>query len=264
MSVPAAFIQFGAGRLFFNPIGGNLAVNPTPRQAFTIQDVMIDFSGDIKELRGSTQYPEDTAVGDRKSTFKFGIGRNDLAFLNQVYFADVTTAGGETISAIEAHAIPGSGPYTITITPPGSGTFTQDLGVAYQSNIVAQLTNVGSGSLTAAGQYKIASAVYTFDAADAGTIVLISYAWSQTTQGNAYQVNNQAMGYGPIVEIYLQDTYQNVAVTGGYVYPTYILRSARIGKVGIPGKRADYSIIEMEGGFFANAAGRVLDMFSIN
>src|SRR6185312_14240440 len=100
----------------------------------------------------------------------------------------------------EAHSVPASTPFTVTIAPPGSGTFTLDLGVIYASgaNAGVRLQKVASGPI--AGQYSVASGVYTFATADANAAIWISYQYTVTT-GQTFQINNQPMGYGPVVSL---------------------------------------------------------------
>ena len=75
----------------------------------------------------------------------------------------------------ETDFIPGSAPYTITpthTTADGSAFAATDLGVIFTSNS-QPLTRVGSNPL--ASQYSFADGVYTFNAANTGTSVKMSY-----------------------------------------------------------------------------------------
>lgn len=260
----SSYIQFAAGKLYINPTAGNLAVNPTAVQGFTIQDVQIDISGEVKELKGANQFPDDVAAGDKKGTGKFAIGRKDLNMLNQIFFADVVLAGGTSVVENQKFTPSGS---AVTVTPPGSGTFTTDLGVQYQGSGIA-LTRLATGT-PATGQYTVSAGVYTFAAGDtaAAAGVVISYAYTVTT-GFTYQVNNQALGYGPQVEVYLVDTYQplNVGTPSAPIneYNVIHLFAAKITKITIGNKRADYSIPEVDFSYFQAANGRVMEMFAVN
>ena len=258
----AAYIQIGSGRVYLNPIGGNESVNPTPIQAFTIQDVTVDVAGDIKELRGQNQFPDDTATTDKKLTGKFGIGRKDLTLFNQVFYADVVSTTGQSVSPNEVHSIPAT-PYQVTVTPPASGTFEVDLGVYYQATGI-ELVRVASSPAT--GQYSVNSGTgqYTFAAADTTLDVVISYAYTLTGHGATYQVSNQAIGYGPIVEMWIVDQYQPLVVSSANVYNVIRIYNTKVNKITIGNKRADYSIPEIDWAGYANAAGRVLDMYSVN
>jgi hypothetical protein len=253
----SAYIQFGSGKLFLNPNAGNLAVNPTPLKALTIQDVSIDISGDIKELKGASQFPDDVAVGDKKGTGKFSIGRKDLSMFNQIFFADISAAGGVSVSPDEAHSIPATTPFTITMAPPDTSVFANDLGVNYAGTGKA-FTKVASGPTV--GQYSvvIATGVYTFAAADEGVAVTISYSFTLSAAGATYQVNNQVLGWGPQVEMFLVDTYQPVSG----IFSVIHLYAAKVSKVSIGNKRVDYSMPEVDFSYFQSASGRVIDLYS--
>lgn len=259
----AAYIQLGAGRLYTRPTAGNLAVDPTPLEGYTVQDVSIDISGDIKELRGQNQFPDDTGTTDKKLTGKFGIGRKDLTMFNQIFFADTISTTGESVSPNETHAIPTT-PYIVTVVPPVSGTFQEDLGVSYQATGV-DLIAIPSGT-PATGQYVVNSSTgaYTFAAADTTLNVNISYSYTMTGQGATYQVNNQTIGYGPQIEVWVVDTYQSVVVSSKNVYNLIRIYAAKVNKITIGNKRADYSIPEVDWTGFASSSGRVLDMYSVN
>lgn len=250
-----SYIQLGSGLLILNPIGGNLATNPTAVKPVTLQDIKIEIKGTIKELMGQYQFPDDTGTVDKKGTFEFSMGRKDYFLLNQVFNADTVVVGGTTVAYNEAHSVPGSVAYTVTITPPSSGTFVEDLSVYYATG--AQLQKVASGS-EAAGKYSVnaSTGVYTFASADASASVLISYAYSLSAAGATYQVNNQVQGYGPSFEAFILDSYQSGGCTR--------LAQAKISDVSLNNKRADYAMVDLKGSFFASSTGRVMDLYSTN
>lgn len=255
------YIQFGAALLYLNPNGGNQAVNPTAGRGLVIQNLEIDQSGDIKELRGQNQYPEDTARSDIKSNFKFSLGKSDYFLLTQVVWGDLYEAGGVSVSPNEAHSVPGSVAYTITVTPPGSGTFLEDLGVQYATG--GNFENLGSGSVSAAGQYTVSAGVYTFDSADASANVVISYAYTLASVGTTYQINQHVQGYSPQFELFAVETYSKASAGTNLVIPSTIrLYACKIGKVTFPYKRNDYKMVDIEGMYFASASGQVAAFYA--
>jgi hypothetical protein len=244
------YIQYGSAYLYVNPKSGNLATPTLPVFPFTVQDVEVSFKGKADELRGQLRIPEDVAVGDISITGKFGIGRKDWLLFNQLYFSDLVVTGGTSVSPLEAHTIPASVAYTVTTVPPGSGVFSEDLGVMY-AGTGQRLQLVGS--LTAAGQYMVntSTGVYTFDVADASASVLISYSYTLTT-GATYEVNNQIQGFGPQLEFFLVDRYQLVAGVANTMW----LKSVKCHSLGNVGNKRDkYAMPEIE--FTAFAAGPV-------
>lgn len=98
--------QFGTGVLFVNPTSGNLAANPTPRRPLTLQDISIEFSQDLKELKGQSKVADDVAPGDIKVSGKFSFGRHDIDLYNQIMFADTRQTGTKQIVYNEQHIIP--------------------------------------------------------------------------------------------------------------------------------------------------------------
>lgn len=243
--------QFGSGRLFLNPVGGNLLTNPspTPYAALTVQDVSVDISVDLKELIGFNQYPDDVAPGTKKVSGKFTIGRIDIGMFNQIFFADEQSSGMKSILADEVHPFSGSVPVT------NLATFLTDLGPRYQANGKAMIRTT---SLTPGlGYYSVTAGTYTFNAGETGN-VLISYVYS-TIQGLTVSLNNQLMGYGPIFELWLAEAYQMVNNIPNGIH----LYACRASKLGQALKNVDYDKPEIDYMAFANAAGNVGEFFQI-
>ena len=85
--------NFGCGNLFGNPNAQNLATNPTPQWFGTVQDISVDIDATIKELRGQFQFPDDTAVADKKLSIKCKFGKIEAQLFNQLFFADTYNTG---------------------------------------------------------------------------------------------------------------------------------------------------------------------------
>lgn len=253
-------ILFGVANVFMNPKTGNFPTLPSNQQLVTLQDFAIDIDLTIKELRGQFQWPDDTADSDRKGTWKSGFGRMDIDAYNQLIYGEPTIAtGGDWINVNEQHTIPASTPFTITVN--NAATFDGDEGVIYASGSAAQagqkLRNNGL-SAPSTFQYTFTNGgVYTFAAADAGLLVNISYR-SAVTTGRKLTLTNHAQGYGPGIEIFAANPYQEFTGT----IPNYChLYAAKVTKSGLPLKRADYLITPLEGEFFADAFGNVADFY---
>ena len=254
--------QLGAGRIFANPLGGNQAANPTPQFFGTCQDFSLEIDQKLEELRGASQFPDDVGPTDRKVTAKIGFGKIVLPMLNQLYFADTTDVGVVAISALTSKTVPASpGPYTVIVAPPESGVFSEDLGVIYgvSGGLGATFTKV---TPTAAAEYSVntGTGTYTFNVADAGKAVQISYTYTLAAVGNTQEVNNQVLGYGPVFELWAQFSYQ-VDVAG---YPTngLWLAQCRAGKLSSPLKRAGYMIQTLDIEAYANSSGQVMKWFN--
>src|SRR5581483_7910147 len=112
----------------------------------------------------------------------------------------ITTGSGIQDQAKEVHAAAAS----ITPTPPGSGTFSKDLGVIAQATSVP-LTRVASAPTV--GKYAVTEpgGVYTFNASQTGNL-LISYEYTVTSLVTI-PISNPLQGFSPSFEIHLQENY---------------------------------------------------------
>lgn len=248
--------QGGITAVLANPTGGNLATPSGPQRGFTIQTCELDFQSKIAEALGQNQSPDDIFASDRKYTGKCTVLQINPDIYNALMFGDTITQGQQQIVNVDfAAAVPGTGPYTITITPPTSGVFVQDLGVVYSTNpsgfsASAPFYNVGSGSLTAAGQYKVAGAVYTFDSADSAANVKISYSYSVTT-GRSLTVFNHPQSYGPFCEIYLPLNYQG--------FNTLHIKRVRFTNMGFKLKRDGHLESPLDFSCFPDGSGAIFN-----
>lgn len=249
MQVPG--LQFGAGVVLAVPqiTSGNPAADPTPLGLGVLQNVKMTLGAEIKSLYGQSQWAVDSAIGKRsiKGSFEFAQISNDL--MSQLFFADAPTAGTIVTTPFpgEAHMVPATSAYTITVDNVLEPII--DYGVTYANTGIA-LLNVGSGSLTAAGQYKVvlATGVYTFDAADASAEVLINYGYPEAAQGSTLAVQNHFMGWGPVVGLNLVFPYEGGGI--GFWVP-----NSRLGKIDVATKIDDYAMYTVDFEAFAGAAG---------
>jgi hypothetical protein len=262
MSILAG-LQFGPGFLLAAPQtgSGNPAPNPTPFQVGVIQNMKFTLGADIKSLFGQNQWPVDTAVGKRsiKGSFEFAQISNFL--ISQGFTGDGTSTGVVEDVPEEAQTIPPtSGPYTITVT--NAAHFVADRGVTYQSSGIP-LTNVGSGSLTAAGQYKVntSSGVYTFDSADQDVPVFIAYTYSIAATGTTLTAANHPMGYGPLLSIDAWFPYENGS--GGLAGIGFNFPNARLGKIDAATKLDDYTMYTCDFEAFAGPNGNPFNSYQL-
>ena len=243
-------LQFGAGGVFTSPqtTSGNPPANPTALQVGVVQNAKLTFGADIKSLFGNLQFPVDSAIGKRsiKGSIEFASISN--ALLSQDFFADPVTAGtvDTTFSPGEQHTVPTT-PYEVTVA--NGGTFLQDFGVTYAATGIA-LENVGAGSLTAVGQYKVnlSTGVYTFYSGDAAAVVFINYQWTVSDSGTTLVAESHPMGWGPIVGLFLAFTYEGGGI--GFWLP-----NTRLGKIDLATKIDDYTMFTSDFESFAGSAG---------
>jgi hypothetical protein len=245
-------LQFGAGVVLATPISGtgNPPTNPTPLGLGVLQNVKMTLGADIKTLFGQSQWAVDSAVGKRSIKGTFELAQISNILMSQLFFSDATAAGVSETTTYpgEAHTVPSTSPYTVTVTNASPGPIV-DWGVTYTST-GQPLTNVGSASLTAAGQYKVnlTTGVYTFYSADEGAAVLINYQWPVSGTGDTLTVAQHPMGFGPVVALNIVFPYEGGGV--GFYIP-----NARLGKIDAATKLDDYTMYTVDYEGFAGAAG---------
>ena len=245
-------INFGVGKLIAVPTNaadGSVITNPTPVVLGTMQDVSLDLSVEMKTLYGSKRYPIAVGQGKGKTEIKAKYAEIDGGILGSLFFGRTETAGIKAAVFDSAGTIPATpGPYTLTVAPPGGGSFVSDLGVMNAAT-GEQLSRVAAAP--AAGQYAVSGAgVYTFAAADQGKAVRISYEYSAATGGKVWTITNEVMGYTPSFTLLLQNGYQgkNMVVK---------LNRCVSGKLALPLKNDDFAIYDFDAEAFADANGEL-------
>jgi len=248
--------QFGIGGIWVNPTGGVTAANPTPYELLTVQDVSVDISQDLKELVGQNRYADDVAPAQMKISGKFTPGRIDIGLFNQIFFANVETAGIKQIVKDEAGTV-GTTPYTYLVSQ--KTNFLTDLGVRYAANGMALIRVLATPTV---GQYTVSAGTYTFSAADTNAAILVSYVFTAATTGYTVSLINSLMGYGPIFELWVSEPYQSSPAGVAPAAPNGIhLYCCRLSKLNQALKNTDYLKPEMDFSAFSNAAGQVGELF---
>ena len=247
---------FGAGDFYGVPLTdaqGNAISNPTPIHLGVMQEMSLEFQGDVKELYGQYKFAVDVAGGKNKVSGKVKNAQISGQAVNSLFFGQGMTSGTmmACYSDTAGAAIPSS-PYTITVTPPSSGTFVEDLGVVDSNGV--PFTCVASAPAT--GQYSVSAGTYTFAAADTGKLVFISYRYSATATGaKKISVVNQQMGAAPLIKAELQVQYRGKRAL-------VVLYSSIFTKLSLFGtKLDDYSVPEMDFSGFANGANQIADIY---
>lgn len=246
-------INFGSGKLIAVPTNladGTAIANPTPVILGTMQDVSLDLSVEMKTLYGSKRYPIAVGQGKGKTEIKAKYAEIDGGILGSLFFGKASTAGIKAAVFDSAGTIPATpGPYTLTVTPPSSGTFVADLGVMLTAT-GTQMTRVASSPAT--GEYAVntSTGVYTFASADQGKAVAISYEYSAASGGKIWTMTNETMGYTPSFSLILQN---------GYDGKNLVCKLNRCvsGKLSLPLKSDDFAVYDFEAEAFANAAGEL-------
>lgn len=242
---------FGSGAVWGTPLtdaNGNTISNPTPVLIGVMQDISVDISFDTKMLYGQNQFPVALGRGKGKISCKAKFGQINGQLLNSLVFGQTLLTGAVLdYRDITGTAVPASTPFTITPTPPGSSTWSRDLGVVDQNGL--PMTAVASGPTT--GQYSVAAGVYTFAAADEGKQVFISYQYTMTsTTAKQSTIMNVAMGAAPTFRCDLLHSFSNKGLS-------LSLYNCLSSKLSLASKQDDFAIPEMDFDAFADSLGRV-------
>lgn len=249
MSQTSFYESFGSGILLAKP----LVANGQPIAFGALQDVTLELSGTTKTLFGQNQFPIAAARGEIKISGKAKVGQIAGPIYSSLFFSGASTSVGTTSIAYgEAHSVPASTPWQVTVT--NGATFVEDMGVVY-ANTGVPLTPVASGPTQ--GQYSVntATGVYTFATADASAAVAISYTYTQSAVGSTIAVGNPLQGVQPVFEVILSRGYNGVG-------ERFKLWSCIAGKLSLPTKMADWGISEFDFDCFANAAGNTISIYT--
>lgn len=235
--------SFGSGVL----IGTRTDIaNATPINFGLVQEVQLDLQFTAKELYGQYQFPVAIARGQGKASGKAKMARvSGLAF-NNLFFGASLIAGQLATAFGEAQSVPASTPFTVSVT--NAGQWQDDCGVVYAASGLP-LAKVASAA--AAGQYSVAAGVYTFNSADAGASVLISYTYTVTGSGQQLTLANPLLGTTPTFQAQLYTSFQGKPVN-------VKLFNCVSSKLTFATKLEDFVIPELDFDIFANAAGNVL------
>jgi hypothetical protein len=221
------------------PNAGNLATNPTPYNFGILQEVSVDFKGDLKKLYGQYQFAVEKARGKIDVTCKGKLGTWDPNLYNQLYFGQAQAAGMNLIVPDEADTVPATSPYTITAQNAGTSpvVFQLNYGVKYAATGQQMILVTSSPTV---GQYSVnlSTGVYTFAAADEGVAVLITYTYSVTPRGTSITLTSQLMGYAPEFRVFLFNNFRN-KFFGLELY------DCTMGQISIPTKQEDFWICDI-------------------
>jgi hypothetical protein len=243
---------FGSGSLWgvvTQFLDGSTPLTPTIVKVGTLQEWALDISWDTKQLYGGFDSPVAIGRGKAKYPLKFKFAQLNANLLQSFVFGTPgQPAAGETLMAEdEQHTVPGSTPYSITISPPNSGTFVADWGVRYASSGLT-LTKVASAPT--GGQYSVSAGVYSFASTDANAGVLISYEYTLTS-GYTIQVSRQLLGSLPTFKFFGKVMFSGKQMT---VKMNQVVAS----KLSMQTKLDDFMIPEIDAEAFADASGTVM------
>lgn len=243
---------FGSGILYgvqsADATGAAIA-NATPVQFGTMQDISSDISFEEKLLYGQYQMPVAIGRGKGKLSFKAKSAGIFGSIMGDLLFGTGSTAGIKDVVNNFAATVPAVTAYTITVAPPSTGTFANDLGVL-DGVTGLPMKKVASGPTT--GQYSVSGGgVYTFAAADASKAVQISYEYTATSTSAKYgNITNQLMGQAPSFRAVLSFKYSGKNLN-------LALNNCVGSKLSLPFKNDDFTVPEFDFSAFADGAGNI-------
>lgn len=246
-------VQFGSGVVFAKPVAGNEPTDPTPYRVPILQDVTVDFKGELKKLWGQYQVALAVARGKVNVDIKGKFAAFDPNMLNQLYFAQNAVPGYDVIVDGEEHTVTGN-VVTATHTP-----LTDDWGVTNEAT-GEQYMNVGNvDSITGGAQYALntTSGLYTFDNSEDTAVLKVSYTYNQNTTGTTIQITNELMGYAPELAFLLYNTFRGK-------YLALRLNSVTLGGVTLPTKLDDFWISDFDGTATADVSNNVGKLMADN
>ena len=245
--------QFGAGLLYGVPNAGNQPTLPTPFRLL-LQEVSVDLKGDLKKLWAQEQFPIAKARGKIDITGKAKIVNLDPDPVNQFFFAQ-SSAAGMSIPVDKELATINVNTFTVTVAH--AGTFEYDNGVSYAGGPSAGAPLLNNNPTPAAGQYAVntSTGVYTFNSADGGIQVYISYTYTNATRGKTITITNQLMGYAPELRMDVWNIFRT-KVWG------LRLNSVVVGSWNWPSKLEDFWVIDINFDASADSSDNIGKLFA--
>jgi hypothetical protein len=165
------------GRIYLVPSGAN----PDKVQLAVVKSWNFDLTQEEIELRGSgLDSLENLPV---KRTVKGKLSLSDFSTnLISAVTSGTTITAGSVVGLVQSASVPTT-PFQVTVTQ--SATFLQDLGVI---DLTAGKEMTEGATATGTGVYSVAAGVYTFNTADTGHAVKISYRHTAAASGKTLEV----------------------------------------------------------------------------
>ncbi len=221
-------------------------INATPVNFGLVQEVTIDETASVKELYGQFQHPIALARGTIKTTGKAKVARISGLALAHLFYGAAPVAGQLATAFAEVAAVPAASPFTVT--PANAATLADDAGVVYAAT---GLPLIKVAATPAPGQYALAGSLYTFNAADAGKALLVSYTYAIAASGQKFAVTNQLLGTTPTFAAQFFTTFQGQSVS-------LKLNNCTSSKLSFQTKMEDFVLPEFDFSCFADASGTVM------
>lgn len=232
--------SYGLGSLFAIPT----ATYPKPIPFAILKGVSLDIGAELDTLRGEKAYAVDAAKKGGKVS-----GKIDLCEFNPDLLQYVIPGAAKTTGMVYgvrdyAATIPTT-PFQVTV--PNAGATNKDLGVR---DLNTGLLMTRAATATGTGVYAWAAGVYTFNTADSGHLVSISYEYVPASTGSTITVTNQVMTTATAFGMDLFNTTSGKQMT-------VRLPAVHIPKIGFGLKSEGWAEASLEYEAVADASGNV-------
>jgi len=209
-TIPGQFV-LGTGTLYAiprtKPRGG--ATDQTPLRLGTLKNVTIDVTLEHNYPGTQLETKIQPARAGVSIACSAALGSFSGRAISQIWFGQNVESGNYKVVRDEEHTIPSTpGPYTVTVTSPG--TYDDDLGVVNAATSANYALNATAPA--AAGEYARSANVYTFHADDAGKTVAISHLYTLAT-GKKITLTNRWKDLAPMFVCILNGWYNEQQMT---------------------------------------------------
>lgn len=238
--------SFGSGVLY----GRSLTNTPaTPVRFGGLQEVTIDFTFNVKELYGQYQFPIALGRGTGKITGKAKFAQFNAQAFNDLFFGNSNPATGSVVTAVaEAHTVTSN-----IVTATHNSTFSRDLGVVLSSDGTVY-SRVTSGPVGYEYSVNESTGVYTFNNTQENAAVLVSYNYTDASNGKLITISNNLLGSAPQFLAAFTETF---TVNGVAKKQTLVLNACMSSKLTFATKLEDFEIPEFDFAAFADASNSI-------
>jgi hypothetical protein len=230
---------FGPGAIFLQRTD---IANGTPVNIGRANEFQLDQQFTKKELYGQNQFPLFIARGSAKFTAKAKAALVSGIALNSAFFG-ATMASGQQATALSESGTVASGGYTTV----NHANFVSDLGVVDAASGLPLTLVAGS---PASGQYSEAAGVYSFNTADNGKAIFVTYTYTVAGSGQQLTLANPLLGVTPTFQLWYYTNTNGVPLN-------IRLYSCVSDKLSLGFKLEDFMMPELSFACFANDAGNV-------
>jgi len=240
-------MEFGFGSGILTGSRNDIA-NQTPVRFGALQDVNVEFTGDIKELFATQQFPIDVARGKTKITGKAKVAEIKGSMYNEIFFGQTLSSGSLKYAYNESTSLS-----TTTVAPSytvanAGSTPLVDQGVFYV-NGGNQFDLVTASPSTGQYTFNASSGVLGFSTFDNGQGVFVNYTYSVATGFNV-AIGNPFMGTTPQFKATLFQQFEGNQVV-------LVLNKCVSNRLTFPTRIDDYVIQDIDFSAFADSSGNV-------